>query len=233
MKFLKLSVITVILIILASGTASAEFIFTDERFQGVFTTENIDSIIEEYDLYDGWYWTTPPYIMQTFHGAENAPGWTDTAVNKLNRNGYNRGIYGCRWMANRIIAETPNIGGYGECYGFAQFIGYLLSGEYNPHHNWNFFYNLNASGGLYVGDILRTDFEFRGKTYRHSAVVYAVSEDKIFFIQVSGSSYNKISVGTGFQDGYHNSPVTLDELAKIPNIKICRSQLNEIISDDP
>ena len=33
----------------------AEFLFHDDRFCGRFTTENLDAIIEEYELYDGWY----------------------------------------------------------------------------------------------------------------------------------------------------------------------------------
>ena len=204
----------------------AEFEFSDDRFQGEFTTANLDRIMLEYELHDGWYWTTEPGVVQTFHGMENAPGWTDTAVNKLHRYEYIHGLYGCRWMANKVFVETPGLGGYGECYGFAQFIGYLLSGEYNPHRNWDFYYNLEASGGLKVGDILRTDFTANGKQYRHSAVVYSVSEDEILFIQVSGSTYNRIRACSGFLDGYHQAPDTLEELAKIPNIKICRSQLN-------
>ena len=209
-----------------SAVSLSEFEFSDNRFQGVFTTENLDKIMIEYELSDGWYWTTAPNIPQSFHGQENAPGWTDTAVNLMHRTGYIPGIYGCRWMANKVFSETPGIGGYGECFGFAQFIGYLLSGEYNPHRNWNFYYNLEASDGLRVGDILRTDFTADGKQYRHSAVVYSVSEDKVLFIQVSGSTYNRIRAGSGFMDGYHHAPDTLEELAKIPNMKICRSQLN-------
>ena len=204
----------------------ADFLFEDDRFRGVFTTENLDSIIHEYELYDSWYWTTEPYIPQNFHGKEDAPGWTDSAVNKYHRKAYVKGIYGCRWMSNKVFADSPNHYGQGECFGFAQFIGYLISGEYNPHHNWNFYYSLKASGGLRVGDILRTDFVAKGKTYRHSAVVYSVSDDEILFIQVSGSMYNKISIGKGFMDGYHSDPSNLEDLEKLPNIKICRSPLN-------
>lgn len=211
---------------LLSSVSSADFKFEDERFRGIFSTENLDSIIQEYELFDGWYWTTPAYVLQTFHGQEDSPGWTDSSVNKYHRKAYIRGFYGCRWMANKVFADNPGHYGQGECFGFAQFIGYLLSGEYNPHHNWDFFYNLKSSGGLRVGDILRTDFEADGKTYRHSAVVYSVSDSEILFMQVSGSSYNKILIGTGFMDGFHSNPCTPEDLEKIPNIKICRSPLN-------
>ena len=212
--------------LLFASVSSAGFAFTDERFQGVFTTDNLDRIIEEYELFDGWYWTTPPWIQQDFHGREDSPGWTDSAVNRYNRKSYVRGMYGCRWMANQVYAENSDKYGQGECFGFAQFIGYLLSGEYNPHHNWDCFYSLEASGGLRVGDILRTEFRANGKTYQHSAVVYSVSEEEILFMQVSGSTYNRIRVGAGFSDGYHNSLTTLEEIEKIPNYKICRSPLN-------
>ncbi len=229
----RLFIVILCISVMISAGSLSEFEFSDNRFQGEFTTENLDKIIAEYELSDGWYWTTAPNILQNFHGQENAPGWTDTAANKLHRKEYTPGLYGCRWMANKVFSESPGIGGYGECFGFAQFIGYLLSGEYNPHRNWNFYYNLNASGGLRVGDILRTDFSADGKQYRHSAVVYSVSEDEILFIQVSGSTYNRIRAGCGFMDGYHHGPDTLEELAKVPNIKICRSQLNLEAKDIP
>ena len=45
--------------------ASAFFEFSDDRFQGEFTTENLDRIIQEYELYNDWYWTTPADIPQT------------------------------------------------------------------------------------------------------------------------------------------------------------------------
>ena len=201
------------------------FAFEDERFQGDYSTENLDRIIQEYELYDSWYWTTAPFIVQTFHGAENAPGWTDTSVIRRGGNGYKKNTYGCRWLSNKVIPELPKLG-YGECFGFAQFIGYLLSGEYNLYKNWKVFRNLDAAGGLKPGDVFRTEFEAKGKKYAHSAVVYSVSETEILFMQVSGGTYNRIYVGTGFQDGYHNLPTTAEEISKIPNFKICRSPDN-------
>ena len=218
--------ISILLLIIPAFPAAAEFQFSDIRFQGNFTTENLDKIIEEYELYDGWYWTTRPWIVQSFHGLENAPGWTDTAVNKYQRRNYAKGFYGCRWMSNKVFAENSNYYGYGECFGFASFIGYLLSGEYNPHKNWTIYRSLQDSSGLKVGDILRTEFTAGGKKYNHSAVVYSVSDEEILFLQVSGSFYNQIIVASGYLDGYHNAPVLPEELAKLPNIKICRSPLN-------
>ena len=207
------------------SSASAGFDFSDERFQGDFTTENLDRIIEEYELNDGWYWTTPPYVVQDFHGREDAPGWTDSSVNVYGRHYYEKGMYGCRWNSNIVIPELPSLG-QGECFGFASFIGYLLSGEYNPHGHWKRFYSLKAAGGVRVGDIVRTEFTANGHRYQHSAVVYSVSEVEIVFMQISGSLYNKIILDEGFADGYHPGMTSLEELQKLPNIRICRSPLN-------
>ena len=98
------------LMLLFSATASAGFEFSDDRFVGDFTTENLDRIIEEYELYDGWYWTTRPYVTQTFHALEDTPGWTSTAVNVYERKRYEQGYYGCRWNANIVIPEHPDLG---------------------------------------------------------------------------------------------------------------------------
>lgn len=225
-KYIRVFSLIVCLSLVISSVAVADFEFSDDRFQGDFTTENLDRIIDEYELFDGWYWTTPPWVEQTFHGMEESPGWTDTAVNKFKKNAYVKGIFGCRWLANRVT--RPNAyGTFGECFGFASFIGYLLSGEYNPHHKWNIYYSFEKAGGLKVGDILRVDIKARGKSYTHSAVVYSVEDDEILFLQVSGSNYNKISVGAGYMDGYHDNPTTKEELSHFFSYKVCRSPLND------
>ena len=206
--------------------AGAEFEFSDERFQGVFTTENLDRIISEYELYDGWYWTTRPYIVQSFHGLEEKPGWTDTAVNVFGLTSFVPGYYGCRWNSNNVLPELPALG-FGECYAFASFVGYLLSGEYNPHGHWDRYYSLETSGGLRVGDIVRTEFTGEdNKKYHHSAVVYSVTDDEILFLQASGSNYNQISVASGFSVGNLRDLRTPDDMLKIPDIRIIRSPLN-------
>ncbi len=207
------------------------FSFSDDRFRGEFTTENLDRIIEAYDLHDGWYWTTPPYVTQTFHGREDAPGWTDSSVNAYGRPYYKKGMYGCRWGSNIVDADHPAQGGHGECFGFAQFIGYLLSGEYNPHGQWKCYYSLKAVGELRVGDLIRTEFTVGKTHYQHSAIVYSIDEVEIVFIQVSGSMYDRIILNEGFSDGYHPGMTTMEELEKLPNIRIRRSPLNMDDSD--
>ena len=203
------------------------FDFSDDRFVGVFTTENQDSIIQEYELLDGWYWTTRSNTRQTYHGVPDCPGWTGTAVNDNGRTGYVRGWYGCRWGIDRVLFTRPSSGGYGECFGFAQFIGYLLSGDYNPHGNWDFFYSLDTAGGLRVGDIIRVEYRANHKSYRHSAVVYSVNGEEILFLQVSSMNYNRISVGEGFSDGNLTGETSVEVIAQIPSLKILRSPLSQ------
>ena len=94
----------------ASGT------FTDTRFRGKYTTSNIDAILSEYELKDGWYWTTQAGVMQTYHGTKHA-GWTWTAVDNKGKTGYEKGWYGCRWDWDVVNASDPNDKGWGECLG--------------------------------------------------------------------------------------------------------------------
>lgn len=205
----------------------AEFVFSDTRFQNDFTTDNLDRIIEEYELYDGWYWTTQADVQQTFHGHPECPGWTST-VEKYGKKHFAKGWYGCRWPIDHVRKAAPDQGGVAECFAFAQFIGYLLSGVRNPQKNWDFYYDLDDSNGLHVGDIVRTEYRKNKKEYQHSAVVYAVNGNEILFIQVSGGNYNLISIGKGFSDGNFVGLTTLDELAEIPGIiKISRYHKSE------
>ena len=206
--------------------SKAEFVFSDDRFRFDMTTENLDRIIEEYELYDGWYWTTKADIQQDFHGHPECPGWTWT-VEKLGKKNYAKGWYGCRWPIDHVRSAAPDQGGYAECFAFAQFIGYLLSGEKNPQGNWDFYYHFEESHGLCVGDIVRVEYRRHKKEYQHSAVVYAVNGEEILFLQVSGGSYNMISIGKGFSDGNYENLTSLDALSEIPGLKISRYHQSE------
>ena len=217
-SFLLLVILSVLLRL---SPGPAEFIFSDDRFRNDFTTTNLDRIIEEYELYDGWYWTTEADVSQDFHGHPECPGWT-TSVEAINLKAYQKGWYGCRWPIDHVRREAPDRGGYAECSAFAQFIGYLLSGEINPQHNWDFFYNTKASEGLRVGDIVRVEYRKHKHSYHHSAVVYAINGEEILFLQVSGGSGNRISVGKGFSDGNVENVTTLEQISVIPGLKISR-----------
>ena len=201
--------------------AGPDFLFSDDRFRGKFTTENLDAIIDEYELFDGWYWTTEADVPQTFHGHPECPGWTSTAETHYKHTWLN-GWYGCRWPIDHVRKAAPDRGGYAECFAFAQFIGYLLSGEINPQGNWDFWYSFDGAGELRVGDIIRTEYKYKKKAYNHSAVVYAVEGDDVRFMQVSGGSNNLISIGNGFSDGNYQNVTSMDELRELKGVKICR-----------
>ena len=160
-------------------------------------------------------------VRQTFHGHPESPGWT-SSVDQFHGNSYRKGWYGCRWPIDHVRKAAPDQGGYAECFAFAQFIGYLLSGEINPQHNWDFFYSLEASTGLMVGDIVRVEYKKNGKDFHHSAVVYQVNGEEILFLQVSGSNYNRISVGKGFSDGCIENATSLSEISEFHGLKISR-----------
>ena len=213
--------VLILLVFLPAAKSEYQFTFSDIRFRNNLSTENLDAIIDEYELFDGWYWTTPAEVQQDFHGHPDSPGWTTTAESTKNRN-ILKGWYGCRWPVNHVRREAPDEGGYAECFAFAQFIGYLLSGELNPQHNWTFYYSLKASGGLKVGDIVRVEYRKNKKYYHHSAVVYSINGEEILFLQVSGSAGNRISVGTGFTDGNIVNETSAANIGKIPGLKISR-----------
>ena len=210
-----------LLLLFMLSHASSEFLFSDDRFRDKLTTDNLNAIIDEYELFDGWYWTTPPDIIQTFHGHPESPGWTSSAEEAKRKN-YLKGWYGCRWPVDRVLKTSPDKGGYAECFGFAQFIGYLLSGEINPQGNWDFFYSIENSGPLQVGDIIRVEYEKNGHQLQHSAVVYEINGEEILFLQVSGGNFNRISVGLGFTDGNVIDARSIEEISSIPGLKISR-----------
>ena len=208
------------------SSAFSDFLFSDDRFRNDLSTENLDAIIEAYELYDGWYWTTQADVSQDFHGHPDSPGWTTSAV-AAGRKSYLKGWYGCRWPIDHVRRYAPGAGGYAECFGFANFIGYLLSGEINPQHNWKFYYSVKASGPLQVGDMVRVEYRKNRRSIYHSAVVYAVNGDELLFLQVSGGNYNRISVGLGFTDGVVVDARSIYEISAIPGLKISRFILPE------
>ena len=228
MKRKKRSILFLLLLlcVFLDTRASSEFLFSDNRFRGKMTTDNLDAIIDEYELYDGWYWTTLPDVSQTFHGHPESPGWT-SSVETANRKDYLKGWYGCRWPVDHVRKLAPDEGGYAECFGFAQFIGYLLSGEINPQGNWDFYYTTEKSGPLRVGDIVRVEYKKNGRQIQHSAVVYAVNGEEILFLQVSGGNYNRISVGLGFTDGNIIDARSIEEISAIHGLKISRFNTDE------
>lgn len=200
--------------------------FTDERFQGEYTTENLHAILEAYDLNDGWYWVTQAGVDQDYHGHKDTPGWTQTTEKMLGKSFYySPGWYGCRWNLDQVYAPIPNSDGWGECFGFAQFIGYLLSGDRNPHGHWAAFSSIWEAKGLKPGDIVRICYESAEGTRQHSAVVYEVLDDQVVFIQVCGANYNKLSIRHAFYGAGLNT-TNQAKIAKAPGLRIYRAPDN-------
>ena len=227
MRARRLIFLLAALVLMTRAPARAEFTFADTAYQGVFTTENLDAILDAYDLIDGWYWTTAADTPQTYRGQYASPGWTDTSVRIMGGQRYKSDVYGCRWNLEKVSALSPDRGGYGECYGFAQFIGYLLSGEINPQQKWKKYYTLEDAGGLKVGDIIRSEYTEDGVVRQHSAVVYSIRGEEVLFLYVSGGEYNRIRVGAGFTMGKIRDVRFLEDIGHLPWLKISRCPLNK------
>ncbi|MBR0229384.1 MAG: hypothetical protein IJQ62_13645 [Clostridia bacterium] len=188
----------------------------------------MDAIIEEYELYDGWYWTTPRYVFQDFHGHEGKKGWTQTSKERFDPFVYSWGWFGCRWNWDALDDSMPNTYGWGECFGFCQFLGYLLSGERNPHGRWVPFLSVKQAKGLKPGDILRVEYTDETGLHQHSAMVYSVDEEKgkVLFLQVSGSNYNRIYTRRGFTGAGLAGTALLSDIALCPGLRILRAEQN-------
>ncbi len=204
-----------------------EFRFVDTRFRGVYTTENLDAILEAYDLKDGWYWVTKPDVTQNYHAHENKKGWTQSsqliAEEKNEDYFYNRGWFGCRWDCNEVQSGMPNAYGWGECFGFCQFLGYLLSGEVNPHGKWRQYNSVWEADGLRVGDIIRVEYTDEKGFHQHSAMVYSIRNDRVRFIQCSGVSHNKLYINWGFRGANLGNTTLLSDIRKFPGLRIHRA----------
>ena len=204
-----------------------EFRFVDTRFRGVYTTENLDAILEAYDLNDGWYWVTKPDVTQNFHARENKKGWTQSSKLIAEAKGedyfYNRGWFGCRWECNEVQSGMPNAYGWGECFGFCQFLGYLLSGEVNPHGKWRQYNTVWEAGGLRVGDIIRVEYSDEKGFHQHSAMVYSIKNDRVRFIQCSGVLHNQLFINWGFRGANLGNTTLLSDIKKFPGLRIHRA----------
>ncbi len=211
-----------------SSALAAEGTFTDTRFQGDYSTENLDAIIEEYDLFDEWYWTTPSGVYQDYHGQENKKGWTQSSEERFHPFYYTSGWYGCRWNWDTVERSSPNMYGWGECFGFCQFLGYLLSGERNPHRNWPVFNSIRQAHGLKPGDIVRVEYTDEDGTHQHSAMVYKVDEEKqkVLFLQTSGSNYNRMYIRRGFTGAGLGGSMELIDLMICPGVRVMRAEEN-------
>lgn len=212
----------------ASSARAAEGTFTDTRFRGDYSTENLDAIIEEYELYDGWYWTTQADVYQDYHGQEDKKGWTQSSEERFDYFRYVQGWYGCRWSWDEVDRTCPNGEGWGECFGFCQFLGYLLSGERNPHRNWPMFPSVQQAHGLKTGDIVRVEYTDEEGFHQHSAMVYSVDEENgtVTFLQASGANYNRLYTRKGFTGAGLGGTMDLIDIENCPGLRIMRAEEN-------
>ncbi|MBR3018194.1 MAG: hypothetical protein IKH57_14160 [Clostridia bacterium] len=204
-----------------------EFRFVDTRFRGEYTKENLDAILEAYELNDGWYWVTKPDVTQNYHAHENKKGWTQSSKEQAEAKGqdyfYNRGWFGCRWECNEVKSGMPNAYGWGECFGFCQFLGYLLSGEVNPHGKWQQFNTVWEADGLRVGDIIRVEYTDEKGFHQHSAMVYSVTKERVRFIQCSGVYHNQLFINWGFRGANLGNTTLISDVRKFPGLRIHRA----------
>ena len=204
-----------------------EFRFVDTRFRGEYTTDNLNAILEAYELNDGWYWVTKADVTQNYHAHENKKGWTQSSKEQAEAKGqdyfYNRGWFGCRWDCNEVQSGMPNAFGWGECFGFCQFLGYLLSGEVNPHGKWQHFNTVWEADGLRVGDIIRVEYTDEKGFHQHSAMVYSVTKERVRFIQCSGVSYNQLFINWGFHGANLGNTTLISDVRKFPGLRIHRA----------
>lgn len=166
------------------------------------TTSAIKEVCSRYGFKSGAYWTYD----------YNQVNKTKTALDAAATSGYQAsGIpYGSgKYRSKYYSSSDTHYGEYifqggRQCFGFANFIGYQLTGSV-PTSSWTKYSSVaevESVGGLQVGDVIRAG--------GHSAMVLTVSGSKITTVECWGGSKNKISVGGGF----NGSAYTLSDIAK-------------------
>ena len=183
----------------------------------VYTTTNISAICNAKNYIDGWYWSYSPSesgAATSYMGSQYRAN-VYTTRKKVN-NGDTSIPVGDKDKNGKYYQGYEYPKGYWECYAFANYLGYLISGV-NPLNGWLKMSEKDviATGGLRVGDIVRSS--------SHSAMVYSISSDgSVKFVQCAGGYYNRISVNTNF-----NNKSNIKKLKDITNIDfILRSKKN-------
>lgn len=185
---------------------------TKKDASGSITTAMIDNICSQYGYISGkTYW-----VYNESKDKKNHPklpydwyvGSTDSSYKTANQIGSGKTL---SYMVGN---------GYNECAGFASFIGLKLTGV-NPKSGgvdsasgagtgWKIYTQaqIKSSGGLKVGDIIRTT--------KHSAVVYKVNSDGKFTVaQCFGGSANLITINVGF----NTSSSTATDFNKLSGVR--------------
>ena len=165
------------------------------------STQDIKDVCNRYGFKSGAYWTYDYNQVSKDQGSLDAAA---TSGYRASGVPYGSGHYRSKYYSgsDTYYGEYIFKGGR-QCYGFANFIGYQLTGSV-PTSGWTKYSSVaqvEASGGLQVGDVIRSS--------GHSAMVLTVSGGNITTVECWGGSKNKISVG-----GYFNgSARTLREIS--------------------
>ncbi len=168
------------------------FVFTSAVAE--HSTNEIQRICDEYGFTTGRYWSYS-------EGSGNPTAYTASDQKATTTTSTQKGRPGDGDYKGYRFA------GGSECWAFAGFIGYKLSGFSNPYdRSWTKFESLNslnAAGGIAVGDLIRTR--------NHSAIVYSISDNgNLRFVQCGGGINNSISV-----DGFFNWDSACQDLNSI------------------
>lgn len=185
--------------ILELGVSSIENVplNTSNWQPGVYTTENIKAICEDYDFEEGMYWSYDSRVSgaSTTYKATTHKANTSTSTKK--------GKPGEQYY------EGYEFAGSWECRGFALYLGYLLSGNRSPLEEWDrygHYYKygfdakpLDAAGDPIVGDIIIST--------SHTAMVYSTYVDSnndliIKVVECHGSLNNGFGIDCYFNGQY-------------------------------
>ena len=144
------------------------------------TQGDIDAVCQKYSYKAGWYWANDPHAGYFY-------GYSYTNDKSYVARSYGGPSYYCSGVG---------------CNGFARFMSIQLTGS--SFNSWNYKSMGQARNDgtvLQVGDVIN----YGG----HTSMVYRVSGSKAYFIEVWGSSQNKIGIGCGFN---YNRGNTIDTI---------------------
>ena len=187
---------------------------------GSITRERIDSVCSEYGFNSGTS-NNPVYWSYDWTNLTKTQSVLDSAAQTSYKATHTPKGTGSEHYVSKLFSKqsAPHTGylEYGqyvfngkiECYGFAEFLGYKLTGQY-PSSQWTHYTSVsevNNAGGIKVGDVIRAG--------GHSAFVLSVSGNTFKTVEVwsSDKHKNKIVYNTTF-NSYYN---TIEDVSKAYN----------------
>ena len=166
------------------------------------TTGAIQDVCNRYGFKSGAYWTYDYSNVEKTKSALDAAATSGYCASSVP---YGSGKYRSQYYSGSDTHYGEYIfQGGRQCFGFANFIGYQLTGSV-PTSGWKKYSSVaevESVGGLQVGDVIRAG--------GHSAMVLTVSGSTVTTVECWGGNKNKIAIG-----GYFNgSAKTLKDIAK-------------------